>query len=57
MAYCLQTIGLDKVYAGNGLPVQALSGVDLAITPGEFVALVGLVGGRDGGNAPDVSAL
>ena len=32
---------ITKVYAGNGVPVEALRGVDLTIQSGEFTALVG----------------
>lgn len=35
------TKGLTKVYSGNGVPVQALRGVDLTIARGEFTAIVG----------------
>ncbi len=33
--------GVTKVYAGNGVPVEALHGVDLRIRGGEFTAIVG----------------
>lgn len=33
--------GLTKVYAGNGVPVHALQGIDLTIRRGEFTAIVG----------------
>ncbi len=33
--------GLVKTYQDNGLPVEAVRGIDLAIHPGEFAALVG----------------
>ena len=32
---------ITKVYEGNGVPVEALRGVDLTIQSGEFTALVG----------------
>lgn len=35
------TKGLTKVYSGNGVPVQALQGIDLTIARGEFTAIVG----------------
>lgn len=35
------TEGITKVYSENGIKVQAVSGVDLAIKPGEFTAIVG----------------
>jgi len=33
--------GLTKVYGGNGTAVHALRGIDLSISAGEFVALIG----------------
>jgi len=33
--------GLTKVYGGNGTAVHALRGIDLTVTDGEFVALIG----------------
>lgn len=33
--------GLRKVYTDDGVPVEALRGIDLAIYPGEFSAIVG----------------
>lgn len=35
------TDGITKVYTENGVPVEALRGVDLTIRSGEFTALVG----------------
>ena len=35
------TEGVTKVYAADGIPVNALSGIDLTIQAGEFTALVG----------------
>lgn len=35
------TKGLTKIYSGNGVPVQALRGIDLTVTKGEFTAIVG----------------
>lgn len=35
------TRGVRKVYSDNGIPVEAVRGIDLTITSGEFTALVG----------------
>jgi putative ABC transport system ATP-binding protein len=35
------TKGLTKVYSDDGVPVDALQGIDLAIRSGEFTAIVG----------------
>jgi putative ABC transport system ATP-binding protein len=35
------TEGVTKVYRGNGIPVEAVRGIDLTIKRGEFSALVG----------------
>ncbi len=35
------TEGVTKEYVGNGIPVQAVRGVDLTIERGEFTAIVG----------------
>ncbi|MDE0301160.1 MAG: ABC transporter ATP-binding protein [Candidatus Poribacteria bacterium] len=35
------TDGVTKVYAADGIPVNALCGIDLAIRQGEFTALMG----------------
>ena len=37
----IETAGLTKVYGSNGTAVHALRGIDLAVTHGEFVALIG----------------
>ncbi len=37
----IKTEGVTKTYYDNGVPVQAVRGVDLVINPGEFTALVG----------------
>ena len=37
----IELIGVTKVYGTGGAAVQALGGVDLAIAPGEFVAVMG----------------
>jgi putative ABC transport system ATP-binding protein len=35
------TRGVKKVYSDNGVPVEAVRGIDLTITTGEFSAIVG----------------
>lgn len=37
----IETRGLKKVYHDNGIPVEAIRGIDLAIKTGEFTAIVG----------------
>lgn len=37
----IKTRGLKKVYHDNGIPVEAIRGIDLAIKTGEFTAIVG----------------
>src|SRR5689334_18540945 len=37
----IDTAGLTKVYGGNGTAVHALRGIDLTVTAGEFLALIG----------------
>jgi len=37
----IETHGLTKVYGSNGMAVHALCGIDLTVSAGEFVALVG----------------
>jgi putative ABC transport system ATP-binding protein len=37
----LRTVGLTKVFRGDGVSVPALRGVDLALHPGEFAAIIG----------------
>jgi lipoprotein-releasing system ATP-binding protein len=45
MTAILEAAGLRKVYqGGDGLPIEVLSGVDLAVSRGEFVAIVGASG-------------
>ena len=45
MTAILEASGLRKVYqGGDGLPIDVLSGVDLAVSRGEFVAIVGSSG-------------
>jgi lipoprotein-releasing system ATP-binding protein len=45
MSAILEATGLRKVYqGGDGTPIEVLSGVDLAISRGEFVAIVGASG-------------
>jgi lipoprotein-releasing system ATP-binding protein len=45
MTAMLETLGLRKVYrGGDGNPIEVLSGVDLTVSRGEFVAIVGASG-------------
>ena len=45
MSAILEAQGLRKVYrGGDGTPIEVLSGVDLAVDRGEFVAIVGASG-------------
>ena len=45
MTAILEASGLRKLYqGGDGLPIEVLSGVDLAVSRGEFVAIVGSSG-------------
>jgi lipoprotein-releasing system ATP-binding protein len=45
MSAILEASGLRKVYqGGDGLPIEVLSGVDLSVSRGEFVAIVGSSG-------------
>ncbi|MCI0370626.1 MAG: ATP-binding cassette domain-containing protein, partial [candidate division NC10 bacterium] len=45
MSGILQAEGLRKVYrGGDGSPIEVLAGVDLAVSRGEFVAIVGASG-------------
>jgi len=45
MSPILEAAGLRKVYrGGDGAPIEVLSGVDLAVEQGEFVAIVGASG-------------
>ena len=37
----LRTIGLTKIFRGDGVSVPALRGVDMALHPGEFAAIIG----------------
>jgi putative ABC transport system ATP-binding protein len=37
----LRTAGLTKIFRGDGVSVRALRGVDLALHPGEFAAIIG----------------
>ena len=41
MSTIIETRGLTKVFGGNGTAVHALCGIDLTVSAGEFVALVG----------------
>jgi putative ABC transport system ATP-binding protein len=40
-AYILQTKNITKIYRNNGSEMHALRGVDLAVKPGELVAVMG----------------
>lgn len=40
----VQTIGLTKIYGSGENIVRALDGIDFAVRPGEFVAIVGVSG-------------
>jgi ABC-type sugar transport system ATPase subunit len=45
--FMIEATGVQKVYAAGGLRVRALRGVDLGVTRGEMVAIMGLrVAGR-----------
>jgi putative ABC transport system ATP-binding protein len=41
MSTIIETRGLTKVFGANGMAVHALCGIDLTVSAGEFVALVG----------------
>jgi putative ABC transport system ATP-binding protein len=41
MRRIIETHGLTKVFGSNGMAVHALCGIDLTVSAGEFVALVG----------------
>jgi putative ABC transport system ATP-binding protein len=41
MTAIVEAVGLSKTYGTNGVAVEAVRGIDLAIDPGEFVALIG----------------
>jgi lipoprotein-releasing system ATP-binding protein len=45
MSAILEALGLRKLYrGGDGTPIEVLSGVDLGVARGEFVAIVGASG-------------
>jgi lipoprotein-releasing system ATP-binding protein len=45
MSIVLEARGLRKTYVGgDGSPIEVLAGVDLSVSPGEFVAIVGASG-------------
>jgi lipoprotein-releasing system ATP-binding protein len=45
MSAILEAVGLKKMYqGGDGTPIQVLTGLDLAVSRGEFVAIVGASG-------------
>ena len=37
----IETHGVEKIYSDNGVPVNALRGIDLRVSRGEFTAVVG----------------
>jgi ABC-type dipeptide/oligopeptide/nickel transport system ATPase subunit len=42
MSAILEARGLRKIYqGGDGFPIEVLAGVDLSVSRGEFVAIVG----------------
>ncbi|MEX0880200.1 MAG: ABC transporter ATP-binding protein [Thermoanaerobaculia bacterium] len=41
MTAIIETAGLTKVFGSNGAAVHALRGIDMTVTRGEFVALIG----------------
>jgi putative ABC transport system ATP-binding protein len=41
MSSIIETAGLTKVFGSNGAAVHALRGIDLTVSSGEFVALIG----------------
>ena len=41
MTNIIETAGLTKVFGSNGAAVHALRGIDMTVTRGEFVALIG----------------
>jgi putative ABC transport system ATP-binding protein len=41
MSSIIETAGLTKVFGSNGAAVHALRGIDLTVSRGEFVALIG----------------
>lgn len=58
MKLAIQTWNLCKTYHTNGVLVEALPGVDLQVTPAEFVAVIGaLIPVCRAGRASAVDAL
>ncbi|MCW4051572.1 MAG: ABC transporter ATP-binding protein [Candidatus Bathyarchaeota archaeon] len=41
MTYIVETKNLTKTYMSGGRPLEVLKGIDLAIEPGEFMAIMG----------------
>ena len=41
MSFVIETRAITKVYGANGTAVHALCGIDLTVSPGEFLALIG----------------
>jgi NitT/TauT family transport system ATP-binding protein len=44
MMQFLECRGVGKIYASKAVPVEALRGIDLAVSEGEFICLLGLSG-------------
>jgi putative ABC transport system ATP-binding protein len=41
MSFVIETKAITKVFGNNGTAVHALCGIDLQVSPGEFIALIG----------------
>ena len=41
MEYIVETVNVTKTYMSGGRPLEVLKGVDLAVEPGEFMAIMG----------------
>src|SRR5258708_30177966 len=44
LTLAIEARGVRKVYTGGSAPVEALRGIDMAVKPGEFVAVTGSSG-------------